>query len=172
MTRLFFTLSLFCLVSSIYAQRTTTSNHGNYFEQLDSKLRTPNTYRGSDGAPGPDYWQQQADYKIDCRLDTENQQLFGEETIKYYNRSPHTLSYLWLQLDENQHKGELDHHHFNGSDVREVMNQRALAMLEQWKDLTEFGHNIEAVTDASGKPLDYLINGTMMRVNLPKKLKP
>ncbi|RME01376.1 MAG: M1 family peptidase, partial [Bacteroidetes bacterium] len=98
--------------------------------------------------------------------------LYGNELITYHNLSPNNLRYLWLQLDENQHRGELDHHHFNGNSMEEVMNAQALYMMEQWKDLTEYGHNIEAVTDANDKPLKYTINGTMMRVDLPTVLKP
>ena len=164
------TLILTILSTACFTQN--TSNHGNKFEDLDYILPDPTPYRGVDGAPGPDYWQQRVDYDIDCTLDTENQHLYGTELITYHNHSPNTLNYLWLQLDENQHKGELDHHHFNGNDMEEVMNARALSMMEQWKDLTEYGHNIEAVTDANDAALRYTINGTMMRVDLPRPLKP
>ncbi len=142
------------------------------FEQLDYILPDPTPYRGPDGAPGPEYWQQQADYDIECTLDVENLRLHGMELITYHNRSPHALSYLWLQLDENQHQGHNDMHHFNGSSMEDVMNEAALYMLEQWKDLTGYGHNIEAVTTADGKPIPYTINQTMMRVDLPQKLQP
>ncbi|MEZ4958424.1 MAG: M1 family metallopeptidase [Saprospiraceae bacterium] len=163
------TLLLF-LAGTLSAQ--TTSNHGNKFEQLGEALPDPTPYRGVDGAPGPQYWQQKCDYDITCTLNTEEQRLSGEELITYHNQSPNTLDYLWLQLDENQHQGHNDMHHFNGSSMEEVMNARALYMMEQWKDLTEYGHNIEALTDANGKPLKYTINQTMMRVELPTKLKP
>jgi hypothetical protein len=36
-------------------------------------------------APGPVYYQQQADYKIDIELDDKNSKLTGAETITYYN---------------------------------------------------------------------------------------
>src|SRR6187549_3278871 len=71
------------------------------FEQLDQTLPTPNSYRSSSGAPGPDYWQQRADYVIDVELNDDNQLVTGSETITYYNNSPENLSYLWLQLDQN-----------------------------------------------------------------------
>ncbi len=148
------------------------SNHGNKFEQLEFVLPDPTPYRGVDGAPGPDYWQQRCDYKIEATLDVESQHLYGTEQITYHNASPHTLGYLWLQLDENQHQGHNDLHHFNGSDMDQIMDARALEMLEQWKDLTQYGHNIEAITDAGGKPLKYTVNQTMMKVDLPKKLLP
>ncbi len=148
------------------------SNHGNVFEDLNYLLPDPSPYRSADGAPGPQYWQQRADYDIDARLVPEEQRLYGNELITYHNLSPNNLHYLWLQLDENQHRGELDHHHFNGNSMEEVMNAQALYMMDQWKDLTVYGHNIEAVTDANDKPLKYTINGTMMRVDLPTVLKP
>ena len=77
------------------------SNHAKKFEQLDNMLRSPNEYRGADGAPGPRYWQQTADYKIKCTLDTKTQRIDGTEAITYHNNSPVEMSYLWLQLDEN-----------------------------------------------------------------------
>ncbi len=79
------------------------SNHGNKFEQLGTILPTPNEYRTASGAPGPKYWQQKCDYDIKCELDEANLKLTGSETITYFNNSPNTLRYLWLQLDENQH---------------------------------------------------------------------
>lgn len=148
------------------------SNHGNVFEDLNYLLPDPSPMRSADGAPGPQYWQQRADYDIDARLVPDEQRLYGNELITYHNVSPNNISYMWLQLDENQHRGELDHHHFNGNSMEEVMNAQALYMMDQWKDLTEYGHNIEAVTDANDKPLKYIINGTMMRVDLPQVLKP
>src|SRR5687767_15925314 len=79
------------------------SNHGNRFEQLGTILPTPNEYRTASGAPGPKYWQQRCDYDIVCELDEPGLKLNGKETLTYYNNSPDNLSYLWLQLDENQH---------------------------------------------------------------------
>jgi stress response protein SCP2 len=149
-----------------------TSNHGKRFEQLGSLLPDATPYRGVDGNPGPEYWQQRADYDIDCTLDTKTQKLYGAERITYYNQSPNPLRYLWLQLDENEHQGHNDHHHFNASSMEEAMDEQALYMLEQWKDLTKYGHNIEAVTTANGVAMPYTINQTMMRVELPKPLLP
>jgi hypothetical protein len=71
------------------------------FRQLDETLPTPNTWRNAGGQPGHEYWQQQVDYQIKAVLDEANRRLTGEETISYRNNSPDTLSYLWLQLDQN-----------------------------------------------------------------------
>ena len=73
------------------------------FAQLGHLLDTPTDTRLASGAPGPGYWQQRADYAITVRVDDENQRIEGSETITYHNQSPHTLSYLWLQLDQNRY---------------------------------------------------------------------
>ena len=72
----------------------TTFSQGSYgdwekkFEQLGTMLPTPNAYRTASGAPGIDYWQQRADYKINIELNDEIQTLYGEEEITYHNNSP------------------------------------------------------------------------------------
>ena len=71
------------------------------FEQLGTILPSPNNYRTASGAPGIDYWQQKADYKIKVTINDENQILTGSENITYYNNSPDVLTYLWVQLDQN-----------------------------------------------------------------------
>src|SRR6187431_2027507 len=79
------------------------SNHGNKFEQLGTILPNGNEYRTASGTPGPKYWQQRCDYDIKCELDEKNLKLTGSEMVTYFNNSPDVLTYLWLQLDENQH---------------------------------------------------------------------
>ena len=71
------------------------------FRQMYQEFATPNTYRSASGAPGPDYYQQQANYKMDILLDDKNTKIYGTETITYINNSPDDLEYLWLQLDQN-----------------------------------------------------------------------
>lgn len=149
-----------------------TSNHGNKFEQLGTILPSPNTYRSVDGSPGPDYWQQRADYDIECELLTETQQLVGNELITYYNQSPNNLRYLWLQLDENQHAPDVDNHYFDPSRISSAMNESVLRELESATELEKYGHKIKEVSDENGNELRYTINQTMMRVDLPQVLKP
>ena len=66
----------------------------NKFRQLYEEFATPNQYRTASGAPGHAYYQQQADYKMDIRLDDKNQKIYGTETITYTNNSPDDLEYL------------------------------------------------------------------------------
>ena len=75
--------------------------NNNNFKQLYEEFATPNRFRTAAGAPGVDYYQQQADYKMDIRLDDANTKLYGSETITYTNNSPDALPYLWIQLDQN-----------------------------------------------------------------------
>jgi Peptidase family M1 domain len=60
-----------------------------------------NDYRSASGEPGPRYWQNRADYKINCSLDTTNHRVSGDVEISYTNNSPDNLKFLWLQLDQN-----------------------------------------------------------------------
>ncbi len=140
------------------------------FKQMYEEFATPNTYRSASGAPGPNYYQQQADYKMDIELDDKNAKIQGTETITYTNNSPDDLEYLWLQLDQNVRAKD------SKSPLRD---SRAVSLAEQpgafaGKYMTEpfdGGFNIEYIKDASGKPLSYTINQTMMRVNIPQALK-
>jgi hypothetical protein len=60
-----------------------------------------NEFRSASGEPGPKYWQNQADYKISCTLDTGNHSISGDLELSYANNSPDNLKFLWLQLDQN-----------------------------------------------------------------------
>ncbi len=147
------------------------SNHGKRFEQLDNMLRSPNEYRGADGAPGPKYYQQKADYKIKCKLDTKEQRIDGSETITYHNNSPVDMTYLWLQLDENEHTPTSSKHHMNGSKMFDVMDQGGIDRLEATSKLEKYGVNIKKVVSDKGTPLKFIINESMMRIDLPQPLK-
>ncbi|HYH14361.1 MAG TPA: M1 family peptidase, partial [Flavisolibacter sp.] len=148
------------------------SNHGNKFEQLGTILPTPNEYRTASGAPGPKYWQQRADYNIKCELDEKALRLTGSETVTYYNNSPDVLTYLWFQLDENEHSSTKNANYQTSSSLPRQATAQQLEAMGDEKQENGFGHNITKLTDATGKPLKYVINKTMMRVDLPAPLKP
>lgn len=149
-----------------------TSNHGNKFEQLGTILPTPNEYRTASGAPGPKYWQQRADYKISAELDEAKLELRGKETITYFNNSPDVLTYLWLQLDENEHDPTVNSVVFDESSMRSNMSTAELNGLDRKAMLAGLGDKIDFVKEATGKALKYTINQTMMRIELPLALKP
>ena len=140
------------------------------FEQLGSTLPTPNEYRTGSGAPGPKYWQQKADYVIDVELDDTKQTITGKETITYHNNAPETLSYLWLQLDQNiLDKNNLTQQTATNV-IRDSLSTRSIAGNLGLYDY-DGGYKIKSVKDASGNSLPYTVNYTMMRVDLPKPLK-
>jgi hypothetical protein len=148
------------------------SNHGNKFEQLGTILPTPNEYRTASGAPGTKYWQQRADYDIKATLDEKNLMLHGAETITYFNNSPDVLTYIWLQLDENEHSTTKNAGYQDGSTLGRGMSPAMIDNLEEAKTDNGLGVNILKITDLLGAKLKYTVNKTMMRVELPTALKP
>lgn len=151
-------------------QNNPKSNHGNKFEQLGTILPSPNAYRSASGAPGHAYWQQKADYNIDVTLDEKNLSVIGTETVTYQNNSPDALSYLWLQLDENQHDPENEVNYFDENKINPPYTQQSLASMEKRKNLAGLGTRIDGVFDEKGRDLPYTINGSMMRIDLPVTL--
>ncbi|HSC37705.1 MAG TPA: M1 family metallopeptidase, partial [Chitinophagaceae bacterium] len=146
------------------------SNHGNKFEQLGGILPTPNEYRTASGAPGPKYWQQRCDYDIKAELDEAATRLKGSETVTYFNNSPNQLTFLWLQLDENEHSAKNNANYQDASIMPRQASDAALNRLGSEKE-NDYGVNLLKVTDALGKPLKYTVNKTMMRLELPVVLK-
>ena len=63
-----------------------------------------NEMRSASGEPGPRYWQNRADYSIQCRLDTATHSITGELIVTYTNNSNDALRFVWLQLDQNIYK--------------------------------------------------------------------
>lgn len=141
------------------------------FAQLDAELPSPNEYRTASGAPGHAYWQQQANYEIDVTLDEAKRRLTGRETITYFNRSPDTLAYLWLQLEQNIFAPD------SAANLTETRSGERRMTFDAFRSLLaerEFdgGYKIGYVRDADGKDLPFFVNETMMRVDLPKPLAP
>lgn len=153
-------------------QNNPKSNHGNKFEQMGIMLADPNAYRTASGAPGANYWQMKADYDIDAQLDEKNLQLNGSEWITYHNNAPVSLDYLWLQLDENQHKPDVESNFFNANKIGAPYTTDEIDGLNGNQRLIGFGTQIESVKDATGKSIPFTINQTMMRIDLATPLMP
>ncbi|AMR32625.1 aminopeptidase [Mucilaginibacter sp. PAMC 26640] len=149
------------------------SNHGNKFEQLGTILSTPNEQRTASGAPGVKYWQQRADYNIKCELDEKNLKLIGSETVTYFNNSPDPLTYIWLQLDENQHstKNNADYQSSSTMPKQTTIQNLERAAGRNSNEDNGLGDMITKLTDATGKKLAFTVNKTMMRIELPVPLK-
>jgi hypothetical protein len=164
-----FMVALLCSVP-VFAQQTPAWQ--GKFEQLDQALPTPNSYRTGSGAPGPNYWQQRADYVINAEVDDNTQVLTASETITYYNNAPEALSYLWLQLDQNIFA---ENNMTDQTETGTIQDSVTTAGFKYVAGVTvsdyKGGYTIKAVKDAAGKPLPYTVNHTMMRVDLPAPLK-
>jgi hypothetical protein len=169
----------FILPAMLFAQEketaVTTKQSGKYdtnkFSQMYDLLATPNMFRNAAGAPGPAYYQQQADYKIDIELDDKNAKLSGSETVTYYNNSPDNLDYLWVQLDQNQAAKDSESPLAESERITQTFPASSFADKFLKKDLDR-GFNIEYVKDVKGAPMTYTINHTMMRIDLASPLKP
>ncbi len=139
------------------------------FEQLDQTLPTPNEYRTGSGAPGPNYWQQQADYDIVAELNDENQSITGSETITYTNNSPNVLKYLWLQVDQNINSKDNNTAKTATNSIKDSARTKEMAVSLQLYDF-DGGYKISSIKEMNGKPLSYFINKTMLRIDLPQPL--
>jgi hypothetical protein len=150
------------------------------FRQLDELLPTPTTIRTASGSPGHAYWQQRADYAIRATLDEATRSINGAETITYHNNSPDTLTYLWVQLDQNIFKPNSDARTgatLPSRDAWKAATPETGVKFDAIRNLLEArtfagGFNIKGVKDGSGRALPYVINRTMMRIDLPQPLKP
>jgi hypothetical protein len=161
-------LIVFIALCSSIALAQSKSHPSDKFRQLEESLPTPTEYRAASGAPGNRYWQQRADYNIDVELDDTNQRLTGRETINYHNNSPDTLTYLWLQLDQNLFAKDSDTYKTQTAPNFERLPFQAIDSLLK-RDF-DGGDKITSVRDAKNAPLAYTVVKTMMRVDLKEPL--
>ncbi|MFD0835140.1 M1 family metallopeptidase [Mariniflexile aquimaris] len=167
MRHCFLALSLLFVLPSFNAQ---TQPWKGKFEPIDNLIAPPNTYRTASGAPGKDYWQQRANYKIKVVLNEKNNSISGEETITYFNNSPDDLSYLWIQLEQNVNKkGNEDFGSFN-NDIQDSISAKQMQYLTRAIDFPA-GYTIKNVKDGQGNNMKTMVNNTMMKVKLNTILK-
>jgi predicted secreted protein len=174
-------------ISTLHADaiKQTKGDFEDKFRQLDEVLPTPNVYRNAAGEPGHQYWQQQVDYTIAARLIEDQRRLEATQDITYYNNSPDTLKYLWVQLDQNKFKDDSMSAlttTFGGignrgpgtksmSDDEPAQISLSALRRQQFVDDTELGYTISRVADGLGNTLSYTTVGTLMRVDLLTPLK-
>ena len=138
------------------------------FAQIENLIPTPNEYRNAAGAPGHNYYQQQADYKMELTLDDNKQILRGSEVITYTNNSPDALDYLWLQLDQNLFAKDSESKLIT---VEKMEDFRSISSIERRLFDYDGGFKIEEVKALNGADLNYSINKTMLRIDLKQALK-
>ncbi len=115
--------------------------------------------RTADGRPGPDYWQQRADYDIVATLDTGRHTIRAHMSLAYTNNSPDTLRYVWMQLDQNLYKNGSAGGALFPEDTR--FGDRGF----------EGGYDIQNLV-TNGKRATLRVHETQMRVDLTEPLAP
>ena len=131
-----------------------------------------NAYRSSNGAPGPAYWQNEADYEMHADLDTKAKVLHNDEVITYTNNSPDALPSVWIHMDQNIYRKDARAHVATGGRTR----SRAVPDDEDNPNgRTTDGFVLESVELEVGKErvkADYLLSDTRMQIRLPQPMAP
>ena len=130
------------------------------------ELPGPNSYRSGSGRPGPAYWQQEVDYRIEAALDPARNELSGRADVAYRNRSPDALPYLWLHLEQNM---------CAPGSLTSQLDQPPLVFLGSTFDFSCKGFAGGLTLDSvlvGGVPARTAVYGTTMRLDLPAPLAP
>ena len=131
-----------------------------------------NSYRSSNGAPGPSFWQNEASYEMHADLHTDTKQLASDETITYTNNSPDLLPSLWIQLEQNTYRKDSRARLASGGGRR---SRRPVAAGEVPPVTTTDGIIFESVNIETGKQTakaDYIVDDTRMQIRLAEPMKP
>ena len=147
----------------VYAQTDSGSNYDQHiaFDPLFYSTNG-NQFRSAGGQPGPDYWQNRADYKIVASLDTTQKVLKGSVVITYKNNSPDDLKFLWLQLDQNIYREDS-----RAQSTTTLSGGRwATQSFTQGDELT----SVDIVMNGATTKAKYTVSDTRMQVWLPKTL--
>ena len=156
---IYYFLSFILMYGGVFAQDQEQSKikpghtNTNKFRQLYDEFATPNMFRTGSGAPGPAYYQQEADYKMDVVLDDKNTKLSGFETITYTNNSPDDLKYLWVQLDQNVRAKDSKSPLIEGGGYKSFSTAAGFVSTYM-KDPFDGGFNIQEVKDIKYFPKD------------------
>ena len=160
MKKFFIGFILSLIVITQYAQVTKYDNKEAFYPQFYPY--PGNDYRSASGEPGPKYWQNRADYKINATLDTGSHKIIGDVEITYTNNSPDNLKFLWLQVDQNIYREDS-----RGSATTTQAGGR-------WAN-TKFteGDVIKSISIDAGKPYTpkYTVSDTRMQIWLNDVLK-
>jgi hypothetical protein len=111
------------------------------------------------GAPGPRYWQQWADYRLQGELNPISKRLTGKGTVTYYNRSPDTLPEVYVHLLHNIFAPNVRHN----TDVPWAV---------EGVDLARVAAQGKELKPGDGEGAGYHVDGTVMQIRLPRPLPP
>ena len=116
--------------------------------------------RQANGEPGPKYWQQWADYKLEAELNPVSKRLTGHGTIRYQNRSPDTLPMVYVQVLHNIFAPGAHH------DTDVPWSVEGMDSRQGGSPGADPDHRRRL--DAPG----YQVEGTIMQVHLPHPIPP
>ena len=113
-------------------------------------------------------WQQRANYSMDIVVDTATHQYSGTMSVRYTNNSPETLDKVFWHLFFNAFQPEsmMDVRSRSISDPDRRVGSRIVALHED-----EWGWQRVASVKVNGKFVDFVEDGTIMEVVLPKPLR-
>ena len=147
--------ALVLLAAPLAAQEALPETNDALFAPLP--LPTPTPYRSADGRPGPAYWQNRNDYRIEAALDPSTHTLTGTVRLTYTNNSPHALDFVWMHLEQN----------LFGPESR---GARRTPPDSRWRgSFPEGGYRLGPVT-VDGAPVVPVVDDTRMRIDLPEPL--
>lgn len=154
-------LSVFFTLSVLHAQ---TESKYDYKEAFATDFYKNNgtIYRSASGKPGPEYWQNYANYTIKARLDTVNNEIIGSLEMEYINNSPDEMDFIWLQLDQNL---------FNPKSIGYATVPLEESRYGDSSSDFEGGFVLEKINVEKNKNVEYGIYDTRMRIELPRTLK-
>ena len=113
--------------------------------------------------PDAAYWQQDVYYKIDATIDEDSDIISGNETLKYWNNSPDTLTYVYFHLYQNMTlKG--------GPQANLVRNNKVNEKFGKY-EAQGLGCKMESIK-SNGVELKTEWDYTLVKVYLPKALLP
>lgn len=152
---------------SVIKQVSNYDYHGAFSPNFYTKNGT--VTRSASGQPGAEYWQNRADYKLTAVLNEKTNEISATDIIAYTNNSTDSMSFLWLNLDQNLFSGDS-----RGEAIVPITGSRN----GRQGQVFDGGHKIKSVkiikidnkkvADVEAK---YLISDTRMQLFLPKELK-
>lgn len=161
-------IPLFCCLAGLFLLHNPRVNAQHTAAEISTyapeKIFSPDFYsfpgnkmRSAQGTPGPEYWQNRADYQVDARLDTLNNRLSAVETLTYTNNSPDQLPFIWLMLDQQTYGAKARSNFINSNPGADHTNGYTLRSVEVMAD----GHLYKAA---------FVITDTRMQIRLLEPL--
>jgi hypothetical protein len=140
-----------------WAQEEVVPNNQDLFD--DFLYRRGNEYRSASGIPGPNYFQNRADYVIEVELDDTTNRIKGKITLNYTNNSPEALPFIWMYLEQNRFSEES-----RGTLTTPVMGNRYKGDTDGGVKISNLSAKVKSVST------DYFITDTRMKVTFKEPI--